>query len=240
MTDVVIPLGVQTANDNLELRILLRSLHKYASNLGKIWVVTQKPPQWLKNVGVIYGEDTFKHNKDANIINKVKLACLNPEVNDHFIFASDDQLLTDKLDLDKAPVVYNNRGPKDIAAIPHPNNWHKRLMNTFNLLKQKGKSLTVNYEAHTFEPYIKSNFLSVFSEIPYENDPGVTINTAYYGMLGYPPMHFQDNVKITFEKTPVAIPKRMKLYAGYNDTAFTHGLSYFLLGYFYEPSPYEA
>lgn len=240
MADVVIPLGTETASDNLELRLLLRSLDKYASNIGQVWLVTQRAPKWLKNVNVLPCDDPHKHNKDANIIRKVMTAVKHPDMANNFIFASDDQLLTKPLDLDKAPVVYNNRGPKEIMNMPNPNNWHKRLMNTFRILKEKGHELTCNYESHTFQPMIKSNFLSVFSEIPYEKDPGVTINTAYYGLLGYPPMVFQDTVKVTFETEKIAIPKELKLYVGYNDKAFTRGLAYFLLGYFFGKSRYEV
>jgi hypothetical protein len=55
MTDIVIPLSLESKFDNLELRLALRSIEKYATNVGNIHVVTAAPLlKNFKNINVIY------------------------------------------------------------------------------------------------------------------------------------------------------------------------------------------
>jgi len=70
MIDVVYPLGSGSAWDNNELRYSLRSLENNLLDLGRVFVVGQRPP-WLVEAVHIPMEDTHRHNKDANLIDKV-------------------------------------------------------------------------------------------------------------------------------------------------------------------------
>ena len=75
--DVVYKLGLNPDWGNYEeLRHSLRSLCNF-ENLGNVFIVGQKP-DWIQEVIHIPALDSYKRNKDANLINKLILACSNP------------------------------------------------------------------------------------------------------------------------------------------------------------------
>lgn len=237
MTDIVIPLSTESRFNNLQLRIALRSIQKYATNLGNIHIITAAPLKQLKDVNIIYQQDTEKNLKDVNLINKIRTAAASPDVRQNFIFWSDDQLLTAPLDLDKAPIVSNNRAKADIKG---ETKWQKRLLNTLQYVeKVTGKQLPYNYDSHVPQPYNKTDVSKVFSTLNYTQQPGFCINTIYYGLLQKQPTANQSNVKHTFQGGFNRVPKEMLLYAGYDDKSFAAGISHFFLGMFYNKSKYE-
>jgi hypothetical protein len=83
----------------MELRLALRSIDKYAKNAGNIWLYTEADLKDFQNINVVKMGDPVKNNKDANLINKIKAAADNPDISEHFMFWSDDQVLMDTLDL---------------------------------------------------------------------------------------------------------------------------------------------
>ena len=241
IVDVVIPLSVESRVDNLQLRIALRSIHKYAKNLGNIFIYTKADLPWIQNVNIIPFEDSVKNNKDANLFNKVLAAANNPDVRENFMFWSDDQVLTKELDLSVAPVVFNNRRYEWFAKEDPNNKWQNRMKHTLEYIKEKrGVDLPYNYDAHTPMPYKKSKVKEIFPQLDYNTLPGLCINTAYYGMQDVAPVS-QIYVKHTFEggQQPIGIPAQMLTYIGYDDACWMTGLAMFLLGYFYQPCPYE-
>lgn len=242
MTDIMIPLSKESKTHNLQLRIALRSIAKYAKNLGKIYIYSALPLPWVKEAEVIVMGDPCVNCKDVNLIDKVLKHASNKEANERFMFWSDDQVLMKELDLDAAPVVMNNRG-WDFFCDPKNkgNKWYQRMANTLkHVKKETGMQLAWNYDSHVPQPYRKQDALDIFKSVPYKELPGFCINTIYYGMLRQPYEKSQQEVKHNFEKDPIVIPKTMKIYAGYNDTAWNAGLGFFLIGYFYEPCKYEA
>ena len=96
--DVVIPLGVKSFdNNNFEIKVAVASIKKYFKCLNRIIIVTQIDP--IKELGDdiiwIYQDDIYKHDKDANIIEKVRAAIEKvPDLTDDFIMWSDDQFIT--------------------------------------------------------------------------------------------------------------------------------------------------
>ena len=96
--DVVIPLGVKSFdNNNFEIKVAVASIKKYFKCLNKIIIVTQIDP--IKELGDdiiwVYQDDIYKHDKDANIIEKVRTAIEKvSDLTDDFIMWSDDQFIT--------------------------------------------------------------------------------------------------------------------------------------------------
>ena len=58
MIDFLYVLGSGSEYNNLELRLSLRSIDKYAHNLGRVFIVGEKP-DWIKNVIHIPVKDEF-------------------------------------------------------------------------------------------------------------------------------------------------------------------------------------
>lgn len=80
-------------NNNIELRYSLRWL----SNIPhwKVFIIGDKPER-VRNVIHIPFKDNPKY-KSKNVIEKIKLACLNEGVSDKFIFMCDDFYIKDKI-----------------------------------------------------------------------------------------------------------------------------------------------
>lgn len=245
MTDIVIPLSKQSQSNNIELRVALRSIQKYAKNLGNIFIYTEAELPWLRGVTVVKHGDPIPNNKDANLINKIKAASQNPDINDRFMFWSDDQLLTGELDLDAAPVIANGRGLtwfEQQRKNPNNTKWYHRMYNTLKYIEDTtGRRLDWNYDSHAPQPYTKTGCKEVFYNVPYNELPGFCINTIYYGMLGQPYNVQQQEVKVTFQgENMKIIPKKFKTYVGYDNNCWMHGMLYFFLGMFFTPSKYQG
>lgn len=241
LVDIVIPLSTQSNSDNLQLRLALRSIHRYAMNLGNIFIYTTAQLPWIEGVTIVNFQDSVKDNKDANLFNKLLAAANNPDIRQNFIFWSDDQVLTDYVSLDCVPIVCNNRGYSYFDDTKKLSKWQERMKNTLQVVKSiTQKQLPYNYDAHTPQPYKKSKVIQIFSKLDYNKLPGLCINTAYYGLQEVDAVG-QANVKHTLEgaKQPLKIPSQMKLYLGYNQGAWKCGLSMFLLGFFYQSCPYQ-
>ena len=240
MTDIVIPLSKESPDNNLQLLVALRSIERYAKNLGTIHIYSAIALPFLKDVNVVPMGDPVPDCKDVNLINKVKAAAENPDVADRFIFWSDDQILTEELDLDKAPVVANERGLDWFLQNKASNKWYVRMLNTMQQVKKEtGLHLKWNYDSHVPMPYRKDAVLDVFSRVPYTVQPGFCINTIYYGMLRQPYTKMQKDVKVNFEGKSVVIPRHMKLYAGHDPQCWRTGANLFFIGMFYNKSRFE-
>ena len=236
--DIFIPLSKESQFDNLQLRLALRSIDKYAKNVGKIWVYTEVNLKDFQNINVVKMGDPIKDNKDANLINKLRACAKNPDVSENFMFWSDDQVLMQELDLEKAPVVYNRRDV-EILKQTEKTRWRKRLKHTLEYVRDHGCRAIYNYDSHTPQPYRKSDVEFVFPQVPYTTQPGFCINTIYYGMLNRPGDIPQQEAKFTVEGETNILPARRYLYLGYDNAGFVSGVNCFLLGYFFDKCKYE-
>ncbi len=169
--DVVYPLNNGSKWDNNEIRYSLRSLEKYAANLGRVFVVTEKLPPWMKNVVHVPVADTRGRNKDANIIDKIRGA-IKAGISERFIFASDDQYLIAPTDLATLPVSY-------AKWKTGKSKWWKRFNRTQEYLHSIGKPTTF-YESHLFQPHSATQFERAVADCDYSKNPGYTVNTVAY------------------------------------------------------------
>lgn len=86
--DVVYILGKGSPRSDLELLFSIRSLEKHMKDLGRIFVVGERPT-WLKNVIYISCPDPYE-KAWQNAFYKVKKACEHPSLNDEFLLMNDD------------------------------------------------------------------------------------------------------------------------------------------------------
>ena len=235
--DIVLPLGSGSRYDNFELRMALRSIARYAINTRNIYIVSAAPPGWLCNVKTIPVPDSYKHNKDANIITKVLAAAALPELSDKFIFWSDDQLALHRFDAANLPVSCNWR------KYEHFNSerlWHRRMRNTFEFLQKNNIKLNCNFDSHLPMPMYKELFCQIMQQANYQQEPGYCINTLYCGMSGLQGGVPQNQIKYTAESADdlIELPKD-KLFIGYNDAAMQSNLPQLLQKHFHKQCKYE-
>ena len=235
--DIVIPLGSGSKHNNFELRMALRGIDRFVRDPGQVYIVSDQLPEWVQNVIHLPADDPHKHNKDANIIDKLLLATACPELSEEFIFWSDDQILLKPCCLHKLPAIYNPRRRRDFNA---PRIWHRRMRNTFDYLQKRNKFLECNYESHTPQRFNKKLFSALFRSADYAREPGYCINTLYFGFYGTGGKLEQSMVKSTCEQ-PLKLNQLPadKLFLGYNDAALQGGLKPLLEAYFPTPCSYE-
>jgi len=159
-----------------ELRYSLRSLEQYFANMGRVFIVGHKP-EWLTNVIHIQAEDTHWRNKDANLIDKVLLACRSG-VSPTFLRLSDDQCLLKEWDGLK---VWHMGS----AAGRQGGKWWKRMQRTCDYLQSHGRP-TFFYDCHAPAPVDRETFIRVAEEADYAPPPGMCINTLYFNSVDIP------------------------------------------------------
>lgn len=181
MIDVIYKLGVGSKFEDKELRYSLRSLSNF-KDLGNVFIIGHQP-NWINYDHIIHiqAQDCYLSNKDANLINKIILACLDNRLSDQFLHFSDDQVLLQQVDkvFFERPLVDNSH----ISNITGPgkklNRWQQRLQNTVNKLKERGYQYNC-YEAHI--PYLidKNKYPGVLFRYDYGFDRGYCGNTLYF------------------------------------------------------------
>lgn len=240
--DWIIPLGTASKAGNDELRLLLRSITRNARGLGRVVVVTDQPPEWLAGVEVVDCGDRYDHNKDGNMIDKVKAALDQLDITGQFVLSCDDTLLMQPLELEKMPIVYNPRGesafwPGKDGKWPR---WHRRILRTFWLAEELGCPLPWNLEAHVPQLYEAAPIREQLPGIRYQQGIGYTIFTLFRLLSGGTgEARPQAAVKTTWEAKGAGYAAPDKLFAGYNDAAFLNGLREWLFALFPEPCQYE-
>jgi hypothetical protein len=240
--DLVIPLSSGSIWENNEVRYCIRSIVKNFDQLGKIYIIGQKPEflNWdnPRLIHVEY-EDYVRHNKDANLINKVLEVCKRKDLSDDFIRSSDDQVLLKKIDINGFyPRYLMNLNGK---AFPKNNNsWFKRLKYTVDLLQSEGKTM-YHYESHYPMLYNKQYFIDIMKNHVLD----VTINTYYFNHILDEHKELE-NIKIVFQKPLVNIQEflvnvKYKIFLGYNNKGLREPslLKQWLQNEFKEKSEFE-
>lgn len=177
--DIVIPLGSKCGwGEYEELRYALRSAQQYVPDLRRVYVIGCKP-NWLDPACHIGHPDPYKHNKDANLIQKVARACLIPGISKEFIRMSDDQLFL-------APwkphrYYLEELGPASFNR--QPAKWYRRLRNTYKALQHLDGKIR-NFDAHVPAIVNRDNFIQITSRYDYGYAPGMCINTLYMNHFG--------------------------------------------------------
>ena len=241
--DVIIPLGIGSKYDDLELRYCLRSLSKNFRCLGNIYLIGHKP-NWVKNVIYIEFEDIFKFNKDANLINKTLYICSKRSVSKNVMRISDDQVLLKPLICSDIKPLH--KGDLNGAEFVQLNNWGRRVKNTFELLFHHDLS-TFFYETHIPVIYDKSEFIKIMGKQNWAIEKGgYTINTLYFNQL-------KNNIPIKISNEKLEIEGEVKnkeqilkeldnknlIYLGYDEGGFNKDLIEILQILFPDKSQFE-
>jgi hypothetical protein len=240
LVDVVIPLSNKSKWQDNELRFALRSLEKNLIGLGRIFVVGHKPP-WLQNVVHIPAEDTFRRNKDANLITKVLLACDNG-VSEKFIRQSDDQCLLRPSTAGE--LVPRHVGP--LAPYTGSHGWLKRMERTRQALQTAGKS-AYYFDTHVPTLYDREAFRKAVAGFDYTSGKGLCINTLYVNgagadATGSAPLG-SERVSIKYRASTadqICEAASTARFLGYNDGCLSRSLKAALLQLFPTPSKYES
>lgn len=183
--DVVYKIGA-TADwpEFQELKYSLRSVEKNFESLRNVYIVGNKP-QWLQNVIHIPAKDPYRTNKDGNLINKMIMASVHPDISEFFVNISDDQYFMNPVKAEDMmhPIIDNSH----IQFVPNSklNRWQSRLKRTVDILKKNGFKHNC-YEAHC--PYLldSKNYMKTLMQYDYGVDIGYCGNTLYFNTINAP------------------------------------------------------
>lgn len=171
MTDILLPLGTGSRQQDFELRYCLRSIEKHLKGVGNIFLVGEKP-EWVQNVFHIPAKDNPNNwNRARNIYDKI-MAGVNyfdktwienygfngTKLSDNFLFMNDDHYLLTDYEADEFP--YYHRGT--IRGIDYGNNRPQTMQmdNTERLFLQ-----SINdFDIHCPIIYNKEKFKKSFPE----------------------------------------------------------------------------
>ena len=175
--DVVIPLGVKSYNnDNFEIKVAVASIKKYFKCLNRIIIVSQiKPIKELGNDIVwVYQDDIYTHDKDANIIEKVRAAIEKvPDLTNDFIMWSDDQFITKDTEWsDTKPrymKIFSEATLPWFMSMAKSRIWYHRLLRCFRRFPREGMGCRF-FNPHIPSPMNKIKFMKMCEKFPYKTE----------------------------------------------------------------------
>lgn len=243
--DLVYKLGSNSSSDNYsELRYSIRSAVKYFQDLGRIYIIGNKP-NWITNVEFVKLEDSYTSCKDANLISKLIVACNEPLISSKFLNMSDDYFFMNQVDssyFEKA--IYHN----DILDFKKDHKftkWQLRLQRTINLLKSKNLPGN-NFETHHPQLIDKYLYPKTVLNYDYGCDNGYCGNTLYFNTLKADCKALTDNDLCRLEKKveskkDIEILFKIKPFYFFNYTvlSYSSAIEQFLCDQFNEKTIYE-
>ena len=236
--DILIPLGSGSTWNNNELRYALRSIEKYASGLGRVFVVGDNPGFLTEKVIHISGGE-IKSNKEARIAFKVMWAFQCTNISDDVAFWNDDYVLNAPVDI--RTIDYFHCG--DLAK--HGGRFSASYMNSMNVTRERllkfGKP-TLDYDIHVPIIYNREKFLDLVdwweasTHLPY----GFVVKSTYANNVltsAGPVLH---DCKI--RKCHPGVDEQIKdrWIFSYADSALRFGLKDWLSARFPEKSSFES
>jgi len=241
--DVVIPLGRGSRHDNDELRYALRSAEKHLENLGRVWIVGERP-DWL----VVDGEKLIHLAvpdicpiADVSMLNKIGAAASHgqPRLSDKFVHFADDLLLL-------RPVGWDQCGPYhfgDLAAITNwEGGWWQRMLHTRDYLAAHGKT-TLNGDGHPPMPFEREKFLRVLNETEWRKPPGLCVGPLVLNWTGTamrPILNRHATIPPGLSAAEIRRRSAGRWFLNHQNEAFTPELRALLDELFPEPSRFEA
>lgn len=136
--DVLYYIGGGSMHHNNELKYSLRALEKHCKDLGKVWVVGNKP-EFLQNVEYIWVEDKDKWWKNA-FLKTIK--AIENGISDKFLLMNDDFYMLEDFKAETYPAYYHGEIPQKAV-----NPYQEVIINTARLLKSMDKP-TKHYGIH--------------------------------------------------------------------------------------------
>lgn len=176
MVDVVYFTIQQSFYEHQELRYSLRSLEKHVAGVRQVFVVGAAPAWPCRGLVQIPETDPYEHNKDANIIRKMLLTCMNPKISSPFLFVNDDHFFSQ--DCRAAEFSFYHKGEIRPGGVNRE--YNRRLANTRRLLEAWGLS-TLNFDVHTPILIWKEWFLPAIAGWGWADEagPGVVMKSVY-------------------------------------------------------------
>lgn len=207
MTDVVYILGNGSNWGDNELRFSLRSLEKYVTGVGRVFLVGARP-KWI--TGVVHLPFSDRHIcKERNIMLKVAYACGHPDLSQTFLHVHDDHFALAHQDAANMPYWFGGSLAKMATLVNPGNHWRDAVLNTNKALTNSGLP-TKNFDLHFPVLLEKSAFPEIMDRYDWKNTPrGFVVKSLYCNTLGITGAPTND-IKLNQRAPMVEIVQRLK------------------------------
>lgn len=203
--DILYIIGNGSTKDNLELRMSLRSISKYGTNIGKV-IVAGSPPQWLSDdVVTVEIKDKYSY-KHQNILHSIETVIDRGIVEGEFLYSSDDHFYVKPVDFNHYPYFYKCELRRSVSKTDPFYQYHKSLYDTYRLCTKYGLP-TDNYSQHcnthmhtdvfrTCRDIIHESYL-----LPYGVEPTSILMNVWQTLPNAPELELREDVKILHANT---------------------------------------
>lgn len=198
--DILYVIGRGSGKNNLELRMSLRSICKYGSNIGNV-VIVGNPPKWLSDKAIsLEVKDKYSY-KHQNILFCIERAIEEGLVKGDFLYSSDDHFYVKPVDFDNYPF-FTKGDLRRIAQKTDPYyQYHRSLCDTRMVCENHGFQ-TVNYSQHCNTHMNTDVFKSILHiihdtyNLPYGVEPTSILLNAWNKLKHLPQTIHRDDCKI--------------------------------------------
>lgn len=234
LIDVVYVLGKGSQTGDQELRYSLRSLERYCTGYRNVYIIGECP-SWIHDVYHITHPDG--PIKAINILNKIKSACLLPDLSGHFLFINDDHFFNTPIDIPDYPYYYSNRERDLIIADRAAGDYYLTIINdTYDRMPDADY-----YDIHKPIIYHKDTFLRMCTDVDFESSSrGLLVKTTYCHYAGihgkYSPDHM---IRKCLSIAELETNTKDADVFSWNDGAICHNLVTFMEAKYPVKSKYE-
>ena len=145
--DILYILGQGSKHDNMELRMSLRSICKYAKGIGHV-IVAGYPCDWLSDLIIKIPIPNKYGRKHLNLVHCIQQVVENGFLEGEFLYSSDDHFYTKPVDFDHYPYYAKSLKLRNTVVKGEKcYGYHLSLVQTRQLL-EKHKLPIINFEQH--------------------------------------------------------------------------------------------
>jgi len=206
MIDVVYVVGTGSPWQDGELRFSLRSLEKFVSGIGNVYIVGHCP-RWATNVFHLQYPDPFPC-KERNIMLKMARICGHPDLSETWLSLHDDHFALDFQEAGEIPNYSGGSLERMVAKAKPGNNWREAVQNTNNVLKSKNLP-THNFDIHTPILIDKEKFPAIMDSYNWKTPRGYVVKSLYANTIGLEPTPLID-IKLNQRYTYPDLVARLK------------------------------
>lgn len=179
LIDIVYPLGSGSLYGNSELKFSLRSVEKHLTGWRNIHVVGVFP-KWANGL-LKHIKATETQVKALNILEKIRIACLCPDITDKFLFMNDDHIFISDCDAVTYPYYYSQEDLTEIMETRGDRDPYKMICND-TLRMFDG---LMYFDIHKPMVIDKKVFLAMLEEINFKKyGYGLLIKSSYCRFAG--------------------------------------------------------
>jgi len=236
--DLVVLCGPDPHHNHTELRYSLRSMRKYLTRVDQVFIVGECPP-FLRDVIHIPCPNMHKGNAGRNIYEKMRAACLHPDLSPHFWCAADDHFLLATLSERKYKYYHLGTLEGTLGRLSKESKFKPYVQVTYDALRSRGLP-TKNFNTHVPMIFNKSIFLELMDGFNWNLPKSYAVKALYPNALKIAGVQITD-CKIHTAKTKTAIYRYIQnaWFFSTNEHSINDPMKEVLQELYPNPSPWE-